>query len=168
MAPLLYHTPVYEAYVGSNVVISATATDNLRLDSVRLHYNAGSGWKTVEMQELGGKYSALIGGHNVQLGGVKYYITASDGVTTVSRGTEAEPFGITVKEPPTSLMTGDVNGDGVIGIADALLVLRGKNNKVVLTKEQFTRADLDGDGILSDAEALKILRYTNGEINSLQ
>ena len=55
-----------------------------------------------------------------------------------------------------------------IGIADALLVLRGKNNKVVLTKEQFNRADLDSNGILSAAEALKILRYANGEINSLQ
>lgn len=169
MAPVMYHTPVYEAYVGNNIVISATVTDNLAVKDVTLYYSvAGGAWQEAEMQKLNDKYSALISGNNVTMDGVRYYIVATDGVSTVYRGSEDNPYTITVKEAPTSLMPGDVNGDGVIGIADALLVLRAKNNKVVLTSEQFIRADLDEDGILSAAEALKILRYANGEISSLQ
>jgi len=169
MAPVLYHTPVYQTYTGRNVVISATATDNLALDKVQLHYRVADGeWVSVDMQNMNSSYSAIISGNNVTEEGLSYYVTASDGVSTVSRGSAENPYVIVVQPDPGQVVMGDVDGDGHITILDALMVLRAANNKILLNAEQFQRADLDGDGLHTAAEALKILKYANGEIGSLQ
>ena len=169
MSPIMYHTPVYQAYVGSNVVISATVTDNVSLRSVKLHYQAGDGaWTAVEMQSLNDKYSAIISGDKVTLDGLRYYITASDGVSVTSKGSQDDPYVITVQEALGVQMLGDVDGSGTVTVVDALIVLRAINGKVNLNDEQFARADLDSDGVLTAAEAYRILKYANGEIGSLQ
>jgi len=169
MSPIMYHTPVYQAYEGSNVVISATVTDNLTLQSVKLHYQVGDGtWQQVAMNNMNDKYSAVISGDKVTLEGLKYYITASDGVTQAQKGSESEPYVITVQADPGEMALGDVNGDGRITILDALMLLRAINNKVVLDAEQFACADLNADGKLTSAEALVILKYANGELGSVQ
>jgi len=170
MAPDLYHTPVYHTYAGSNLVISAVATDNLQLQSVQLHYRtAGSeAWTSVEMASLNDKYSAVIGSNAVTTDGLEYYITAFDGVTITTRGTSTDPFTVVVQAPLDQDALGDVDGDGSISIVDALMVLQAKNDRITLEKDEFDRADLNGDGLLSAAEALKILRYANGEIGSLK
>jgi len=104
----------------------------------------------------------------VTLEGLKYYITASDGVTQAQKGSESEPYVITVQADPGEMALGDVNGDGRITILDALMLLRAINNKVVLDAEQFACADLNADGKLTSAEALVILKYANGELGSVQ
>ena len=170
MAPDLYHTPVYSAYAGSNIVINATASDNLELASVKLFYRTTGTqeWTEVAMSKLNDRYSAVITGDKVTLSGIEYYIVASDGVNTTRRDNAGEPFSVLVQEDPGEQMMGDVNGDGRVTVLDALRVLRAINGKVILTKEEFFRADLDGDGKLSAAEALRILKYANGEVGSLK
>ena len=173
MAPTLYHTPVYSAYENRNVVINATASDNVGLSAVMLHYRivGAESWSNVEMTKLNDRYSAYISGSVTAeaLGkNIEYYVTAFDGVSTVSRGSEAEPYIIVVQADPGEQMLGDVDGNGRVTLLDALRVLRAINGKVILSEEEFKRADLDGNGTLTAAEALLILKYANGEIGSLQ
>ena len=59
MAPVMYHTPVYQAFAGTNLVINATVTDNVAVQSVKLYYRqTGAGdWTVAEMNKLNDKYS---------------------------------------------------------------------------------------------------------------
>lgn len=171
MAPGMYHTPVYHAYAGSNLVISAVVTDNLAEHPVvKLHYRTvgEDAWKIAEMTALNDKYSAVIGFNEVTTEGVEYYISAFDGVNTTYSGGAAAPHQITVQEPLDQSSLGDVDDDGYVTLLDALMVLQAKNELIQLTQDAFDRGDLNGDGRLTSAEALKILMYANGQIGSLQ
>lgn len=53
---------------------------------------------------------------------------------------------------------GDVDGNGVVETADALLALRGAMGIAALTPEQVERADMDGNGVVDTVDALAILR----------
>ena len=171
MAPGMYHTPVYHAYAGSNLVISAVVTDNLAEHPVvKLHYRTVGAvdWKIAEMTALNDKYSAVIGFNEVSTEGMEYYISAFDGVNTTYSGSVEVPHVITVQEPMDQSSLGDVDDDGYVTLLDALMVLQAKNELLQLTQDQFDRGDLNGDGRLTSAEALKILMYANGQIGSLQ
>ena len=70
---------------------------------------------------------------------------------------------------------GDVNGDGRVDGADALLVLRHVRGLATLTEEQRARADVSplpgadgrviGDGSITQADAEQLLRYTVGLVS---
>lgn len=169
MAPNIYHTPVYTARTGVNLVISATVTDNLHLSHVKLHYRTTgeSQWRTAVMNCINSKYTAIIPADQVTAAGIEYYIEAFDGVSHTYRGSEAAPYRIIVTEQVDVSSMGDVNGDGQITALDALMLLQAANDLLNLTAEQFERADLDGDGILTAAEALRILQYASGVIGSV-
>lgn len=169
MAPVMYHTPVYEAYAGSSLVITATVTDNVGVERVTLYYRVpgAESWSTATMTKLNDKFSAVIGANLVTVEGLEYYLEAYDGISSVYRGSAEEPYAVMVKEPVTNQSKGDVNGDGRITLLDALMLLQAVNDRLNLDAEQFARADLDGSGALSAAEALKILQYVNGKIGSL-
>jgi hypothetical protein len=70
---------------------------------------------------------------------------------------------VTLPLPGAGLL-GDVNGDGNITVADALMALRGTTGELALTGAQQTLADVNRDGFITVADALMILRYTTGEI----
>ncbi|MBR5949683.1 MAG: FMN-binding protein [Clostridia bacterium] len=53
---------------------------------------------------------------------------------------------------------GDVDGNGSITIADAVLAMRGALSLTQLTAEQTAAADIDGDGNVTIADAVVILR----------
>ena len=53
---------------------------------------------------------------------------------------------------------GDIDGDGEVTAADALLALRTAMGMMELTEAQFEEADVDGDGEVTAADALLILR----------
>lgn len=61
---------------------------------------------------------------------------------------------------------GDVDGNGDITAADALLVYRVINASAELTETQQAAADVNGDGEITAADALLIYRYVNGAIAS--
>ena len=54
---------------------------------------------------------------------------------------------------------GDVNGDGYIDAADALLCLRASVGLITLTPEQEAAADVNHDGLVDAGDAILILRY---------
>lgn len=170
MAPNIYHSPVANAFTGSNLILTATITDNLNIAYANLYYRvAGTDeWVIVRMNKLNDKYSAIIPAADLTAEGLEYYIEASDGVSSTFKGSAAQPFTVAVQESIGADALGDVNGDGVINNLDALMLLYAINDKCNLTAEQFARADLNGDGKLSAAEALRILQYVNGVVGSLK
>ncbi|MGI6263895.1 MAG: dockerin type I repeat-containing protein [Acutalibacteraceae bacterium] len=60
---------------------------------------------------------------------------------------------------------GDVNMDGDITAADALLALQAATEKVLLSDQQRRYADVDDDGSVTAADALMILQISTGKIN---
>lgn len=68
---------------------------------------------------------------------------------------------ITAKYKPVGT-SGDVNGDGFITSADALLVLRYALNLDSIPPEHLSYADVNGDGTVNSSDALLILRRSLG------
>lgn len=69
----------------------------------------------------------------------------------------------TPDEPPTpSVLIGDVNGDGIINSADAVLIMRHALGIIQLTGDALIAADYNQDGNVNAADALSVLRYTMG------
>ena len=169
MAPDLYHSPVYNAFTGANLVISATVTDNLSVTNALVYYRTvgQTQWKTAVMNKLNDKYSAIIPADQITTEGLEYYIEASDGINVTRKGSAEDPYVITVQQAVDASSRGDVNGDGKITNLDALMLLQAINDLLNLDAEQFARADLNGDGVLTAAEALRILHYVSGKVGDL-
>ena len=169
MAPDIYHSPVYNATTGSNLVISATVTDNLNIAYARVYYRikGEDEWRVAVMNNLNDKYSAIIIADHITVDGLEYYIEAFDGVSYTYKGSAEAPYFIAVQEVVSKDAMGDVNGDGAITNLDALMLLKAINDQINLTPEQFARADLNGDGVLVAKEALCILQYVSGAIGSV-
>ena len=79
-------------------------------------------------------------------------------------GNHSAEVTVTVTAAP---QLGDVNGDGYIDSADAMLCLRSAVGLKKLTEAQEAVADVNGDGFIDAGDAIKILRYNAGIINSL-
>ena len=75
--------------------------------------------------------------------------------TTVDGGYSAETKIIVT----AAAQLGDVNGDGYIDAADALLCLRASVGLITLTPEQEAAADVNHDGLVDAGDAILILRY---------
>ena len=167
--PTIYHTPVNQGYAENNLVISCTASDNMQIASVTLYYRTvGSDtWKSLAMSKVNDKYSATIFGSELSLDGLEYYIVASDGVNTVSKGTADAPYTVVIKDASAISRIGDVDGSGSVTTKDALMLMQCLNGDLLLEDDAFKRADLSGDGKLSAAEALRILQYVNGKVSTL-
>jgi len=71
---------------------------------------------------------------------------------------------LTITEPEYIL--GDVNGDGKIGMPDALMVARAAQRYITLTDTQKFAADVNGDGKVGMPDALMIARYAQRYITS--
>ncbi len=168
MAPDIYHSPVRTAYTGSNLVVSATITDNLQITEAVLWYRTvGGEWKSTVMSAHNSRYSGIIPAEDISLDGLEYYIAAFDGLSYTYEGTAESPFSVVVKQAVDKNSLGDVDGDGAITTKDALMLLQAANDLLNLTEEQFLRADIDGDGELSAAEALRILQYVSGKVSTI-
>lgn len=72
------------------------------------------------------------------------------------------PVKITIAQP--GLLTGDVNGDGKVNLADAKLVMQYCNGKKKLNGRQKKSADVNGDGKVNLTDAKLIMKYYHGEI----
>lgn len=168
MAPDIYHSPVRTAYTGSNLVVSATITDNLRITQAKVWYRTvGGEWMSANMTALNSRYSAIIPAEYISLEGLEYYIEAFDGLNYTYEGSAENPFSVTVKQAVDKNALGDVDGDGTITTRDALMLLQAANDLLNLTDEQFLRADINGDKVLSAAEALRILQYVSGKVTTI-
>ena len=65
-----------------------------------------------------------------------------------------------------SKATADVNGDGKVNSADALIVLRYStgNTSLISTQTALINADTNGDGKVNSSDALTILRISIGQV----
>lgn len=170
MAPDVYHTPISVAYLGFNLMVSATVTDNVGAQSVTLHYRAKGAdtFQETLMQASNSKYTAMIPAASITSEGLEYYIDAFDGINHTYSGSSVSPHQVIVQSKVSENEKGDVDGNGTIDLYDALLAIRAANDLENLTAEQFERADLDGNGHLTANEALLILQYANGSITSFK
>lgn len=66
-------------------------------------------------------------------------------------------------EPQTGTL-GDVDGNGLVNAADAVMVLRSDAGLTTLTAAQTAAADINGDGTVNASDAVQILRYDAGLI----
>ena len=93
MAPDIYHSPVRTAYTGSNLVVSATITDNLQIEEAKLYYRvAGGEWKWTAMTANNSRYSGIIPASAISLEGLEYYIEATDGISYTFGGCADNDF----------------------------------------------------------------------------
>ena len=75
-----------------------------------------------------------------------------DGVNDfVARFTASTPGGI-----------GDVDGDGVVRVSDAVLIMRYALGLIEFTPEQILCGDVDGDGFVKVADAVMVIRIALG------
>ena len=96
-------------------------------------------------------------------------VTALHVGTTTIRATSVDgnhSAEITVTVTPSAEL-GDVNGDGYIDSADAMLCLRYSVGLEELTEEQKKAADVNHDSFVDAGDAIKILRYDAKLIDSL-
>lgn len=96
-------------------------------------------------------------------------VTALHIGTTTIRATSVDgnhSAEITVTVTPSAEL-GDVNGDGYIDSADAMLCLRYSVGLEELSEEQEKAADVNHDRFIDAGDAIKILRYDAKLINSL-
>lgn len=169
LPPSIYHTPVNQGYINNNLLISITASDNIGITSVKLYYRVKgeSEYKVTTMARQNDKFTGKINANELSLDGIEYYIEVSDGNNITSKGSAEEPYTITIKESPSIILKGDVDGNGVIDIGDALMMKQSIEGTRILSHDEFGRADLNGDGEISSLEVLMVLQYINGNINSL-
>ena len=57
---------------------------------------------------------------------------------------------------------GDVNADGVINSADALLILRNTVGLIEFNEDEKNAANVNKDGIINSLDALIVLQITTG------
>ncbi len=102
--------------------------------------------------------------------------TVSNGtVTAVGAGTatitaKVGSFTQTCKVTVTNnqaYVVGDVDADGEITIADALMIFKYKSGEVKLSETALKAADTDKNGNVELADALRIFKFKSGEIKEL-
>lgn len=57
---------------------------------------------------------------------------------------------------------GDVDGDGVVRVSDAVLIMRYALGLIEFTPEQILCGDVDGDGFVKVADAVMVIRIALG------
>lgn len=67
----------------------------------------------------------------------------------------------------SKILKGDVDADGEVTIADALMIFKYKSDEVTLSSSQLKAADADGNGAVELADALRIFKFKSQEIDSL-
>ena len=95
------------------------------------------------------------------------YTAAADGAYTfewsyskdnsVNRGEDCVKIDNVAFSGDAGMADGDVDGDGIVSVSDALLAMRGAMGTITLTASQLAHADLDGDGTVTASDALAIM-----------
>ena len=77
---------------------------------------------------------------------------------SVNRGEDCVKIDNVAFSGDAGMADGDVDGDGIVSVSDALLAMRGAMGTITLTASQLAHADLDGDGTVTASDALAIMR----------
>lgn len=170
ISPTVYHTPVNQGYVGNNLVLSVTASDNVSIEYAKLFYrkHGTEEYKTITMSQNNDRFSGKINGDELSLDGLDYYIEVSDGNNIIRKGTAESPYFVTIKDASLLSGKGDVNADGTVNMLDALMMKQSIEGINLLKDDEFRRADLNDSGVIEAKEVLMVLQYINGNITSLE
>ena len=97
--PTINHTPPAQGYLNQNLIISCTASDNVKVDSVILYYRTvgAAEWRKLTMSKANNQYRATIFGSSLDLDGLEYFLVASDGISEGFRGNADNPIRIFIK-----------------------------------------------------------------------
>ena len=68
-------------------------------------------------------------------------------------------------EIKTSVVYGDVTGDGKVDVRDAIFTYAYVNRKKTFTEEQLKAADVNGDGKVDIKDAILVYARVNRKIN---
>ena len=105
LAPVITHTPLTSATTGLPLSITTKVTDNVAVKSVTLYFRTiGAASYTsqamVYTPVVASSYSYTIAGSLVVSPGIEYYLTATDGVSTVTVGRAELPYQIIAADNP--------------------------------------------------------------------
>lgn len=92
-------------------------------------------------------------------------ITAkSAGTATITA--KVGDFTVSCQVTVNDFMVGDIDGNGKVEIADALLIFKHKSGEIILDENALLAADTDKNGKVEIADALRIFKYKSGEISA--
>lgn len=94
------------------------------------------------------------------------YMVRKDG-TVWKYNSQNNPSAVPVKLELKETITGDVDGNGEIQVADMLSVLHNISGSVLLGEGAAEVGDIDGDGQVSVKDLLRILHYISGASEEL-
>ncbi len=100
---------------------------------------------------------------SVSRGGVITGLNIGSAIITATTVDGAKTASITVRVSSNAPL-GDLNNDGVVDTADALLILRSSVKLITLSEAQKSVADVNGDNSIDAGDAILILRYDSGLI----
>jgi len=111
--PAISHSPITSAEPGLSVSLFADVTDNVGVSAVTLHFRpmAGSSYSARAMiKTTGNRYSATLEGTLLTPPGIEYYISATDGISTVYSGRPEYPYQVGVVDRPVVTAVSPGNG----------------------------------------------------------
>ncbi len=97
--PTLEHTRVIRGKYGEALSFSATATDNVGVEYVKVYYRAAGtdDWSTLNLTAgEDNRYFGVIPAGEVSRDGMEYYIEVSDGTSVARDGSSQAPIGIAI------------------------------------------------------------------------
>lgn len=114
-------------------------------------------------------YSFVIEKSRIQSALRKENLADIEGETLIFKmggvGVEEAVIKEVVYSTPENIIYGDLNGDGAVGIPDAVMLLNYSAGNYDLTSEQLETADINGDNAVGIPDAVVILNYAAGNIS---
>jgi uncharacterized protein YjdB len=147
-----------------STTVQMSAGDTLTFD---YFYSSESNYDWYRFKANGTEVQKLSGNTN-SAWATYTYTAAADGAYTfewsyskdnsVNRGEDCVKIDNVAFSGDAGMANGDVDGDGIVSVSDALLAMRGAMGTITLTASQLAHADLDGDGTVTASDALAIMR----------
>lgn len=97
--PVITHTPVATGDTGVDLEIKAQVTDDRNVSGVKLYYRTAgeTDFKSLDMILANGEYSAVVPKVELNITGLQYYISASDGINTATEPADVSaPYLVTI------------------------------------------------------------------------
>ena len=98
-----------------------------------------------------------------------YYcvVTNTDDSATVNKtaSVASNTVKVTVTDTPvTTILPGDVSGDGAVNMTDVLMIYQHFRGMIILDEDQLQTADVNGDGLVNMQDVLLVYQYFRGKI----
>jgi len=164
--PVIVHAPLDSVVVNETVPVSATVTDNVKVEKVTLYarVQGEEAWTAIDMTNtIDSLWYAAI--PTSQVGAVEYYVEATDGVGMATSGTAEAPHVVQVAAQASA--PGDVNMDGAVDIMDMMLITQNIAGMTELGPRQKLAADVNSDGAVDIFDLMRVAQYVCGIITEL-